>query len=58
MNVTIELIITKMFPLVICFFMSLMAYHVTYRIIPKIKDMFIKSNLYGIDLNKVSSQKM
>mgnify|MGYP007048741617 CR=1 FL=1 len=30
----------------------------TYRVIPKFRDMFIKANLYGIDLNKASGNKV
>lgn len=30
----------------------------TYHIIPKFREMFIKANLYGIDLNKSSGEKV
>ena len=30
----------------------------TYRVIPKFKEMFIKANLFGIDLNKASGEKV
>jgi hypothetical protein len=30
----------------------------TYHLIPRFRDMFIKANLYGIDLNKASGDKV
>ncbi|XP_076231475.1 alg7 dolichyl-phosphate N-acetylglucosaminephosphotransferase [Calliopsis andreniformis] len=47
-----------MFPLLINFAMSVCAYFLTIRLIPRIKSMFIKANLYGIDMNKNSSEKV
>lgn len=46
------------FPILINFLMSVSVYFLTVRLIPKIKDMFIKANLYGIDLNKNSGEKV
>lgn len=34
------------------------AFLVTTRIIPKLKDMFLKANLSGIDMNKQTRDKM
>ncbi|XP_017766086.1 PREDICTED: LOW QUALITY PROTEIN: UDP-N-acetylglucosamine--dolichyl-phosphate N-acetylglucosaminephosphotransferase [Eufriesea mexicana] len=38
--------------------MSIFVYFLTIRLIPRIKDMFIKANLYGIDMNKKSDEKV
>lgn len=38
--------------------MSTTVYFLTIRLIPKIKDMFVKANLYGIDMNKRSGEKV
>lgn len=38
--------------------MSITVYFLTIRLIPKIKDMFVKANLYGIDMNKKSGEKV
>ncbi|KAG5875355.1 hypothetical protein JTB14_027676 [Gonioctena quinquepunctata] len=38
--------------------MSIMAYLATVRIIPGIKDKFIKANLFGIDMSKTTSDKV
>ncbi|XP_006614827.1 UDP-N-acetylglucosamine--dolichyl-phosphate N-acetylglucosaminephosphotransferase [Apis dorsata] len=46
------------FPILINFFMSIIMYFLTIRLIPKIKNMFIKANLYGIDMNKKSGEKV
>jgi len=45
-------------PLTLNFLMSVVAYHVSIRIIPRLKDMFLKANLFGIDLNKQSKEKV
>uniref|UniRef100_A0A1B6CB88 UDP-N-acetylglucosamine--dolichyl-phosphate N-acetylglucosaminephosphotransferase n=2 Tax=Clastoptera arizonana TaxID=38151 RepID=A0A1B6CB88_9HEMI len=37
---------------------SVIAYLGTYSLIPKLREMFIKANLYGIDLNKTSREKV
>lgn len=34
------------------------AYFLTVNLIPGLKAMFLKANLYGVDLNKKSSEKM
>ncbi|XP_019869057.1 UDP-N-acetylglucosamine--dolichyl-phosphate N-acetylglucosaminephosphotransferase [Aethina tumida] len=46
------------FPIVISFIMSIICYIVTVRLIPKVKDMFIKANLFGIDMSKTTSEKV
>lgn len=46
------------FPLIINFIMSIFAYFVTVKIIPGIKDKFIKANLFGIDMSKTTSDKV
>ncbi|KAJ1519626.1 hypothetical protein ONE63_004899 [Megalurothrips usitatus] len=52
-------LIFKMYlPLVFNVIMSFGAYWFTVRIIPKLKDMFLKANLFGIDLNKQSKDKV
>lgn len=38
--------------------MSVGAYCLTVHLIPRIKSMFVKANLYGIDMSKRSSDKM
>ncbi|XP_076749181.1 alg7 dolichyl-phosphate N-acetylglucosaminephosphotransferase isoform X1 [Xylocopa sonorina] len=47
-----------LFPILINFAMSIIAYFLTVRLIPRIKDMFIRANLYGIDMNKNSGEKV
>ncbi|CAK9804602.1 UDP-N-acetylglucosamine--dolichyl-phosphate N-acetylglucosaminephosphotransferase [Anthophora plagiata] len=46
------------FPIFVNFIMSISAYLLTVRLIPRIKHMFIKANLYGIDMNKKSGEKV
>ncbi|XP_043259666.1 UDP-N-acetylglucosamine--dolichyl-phosphate N-acetylglucosaminephosphotransferase [Colletes gigas] len=46
------------FPLLVNLAMSVSAYFLTVRLIPRIKDMFIKANLYGIDMNKSGGEKV
>ncbi|XP_011690369.1 PREDICTED: UDP-N-acetylglucosamine--dolichyl-phosphate N-acetylglucosaminephosphotransferase isoform X2 [Wasmannia auropunctata] len=38
--------------------MSVCAYGLTVRLIPRLKDMFVRANLYGIDMGKRSSGKV
>ncbi len=38
--------------------LSCVAFWVTFRVIPRLKDMFIKANMYGIDMSKTSKEKM
>lgn len=38
--------------------MSICAYFLTKRLIPRLKNMFIDANLYGVDMNKKSKPKM
>lgn len=38
--------------------MSMCAYSLTVRLIPRIKSMFVKANLYGVDMSKRSSGKV
>jgi UDP-N-acetylglucosamine--dolichyl-phosphate N-acetylglucosaminephosphotransferase len=46
------------FPVFVNSVMSVVAYIVTLRIIPRFKDMFVKANLYGIDMSKKRKEKM
>ncbi|KAF2905694.1 hypothetical protein ILUMI_00478 [Ignelater luminosus] len=46
------------FPIVINAIMSIIAYVITVKLIPKLKDMFIKANLFGIDMSKRTSEKV
>lgn len=46
------------FPIVINALMSIVAFSITIRLIPKLKDMFIKANLFGIDMSKRTSDKV
>lgn len=46
------------FPIVINLLMSIGAYFITVRLIPGIKDKFIKANLFGIDMSKTTSDKV
>ncbi|ERL89366.1 hypothetical protein D910_06737 [Dendroctonus ponderosae] len=48
----------KMFPHVVNIFMAFLSYLVTLRVIPKLKDKFIKANLFGIDMSKTTSDKV
>ncbi|CAG9763011.1 unnamed protein product [Ceutorhynchus assimilis] len=47
-----------LFPLVVNIIMALIAYLVTLRVIPKLKEKFIKANLFGIDMSKTTSDKV
>ncbi|KYB27827.1 UDP-N-acetylglucosamine--dolichyl-phosphate N-acetylglucosaminephosphotransferase-like Protein [Tribolium castaneum] len=47
-----------LFPLIVSAFMSTVAYIITVRLIPKLRDMFIKANLFGIDMSKTTSEKV
>ena len=46
------------FPILFNFVMSVTVYFLTVRLIPRIKNMFVKANLYGIDMNKKSGEKV
>lgn len=46
------------FPLVLNVFFSFLSYLVTVRAIPRLKEKFIKANLFGIDMSKTTSDKM
>lgn len=46
------------FPLFVNAIMSITTYVATVRLIPKLKDMFIKANLFGIDMSKTNSEKV
>ncbi|CAG9864445.1 unnamed protein product [Phyllotreta striolata] len=46
------------FPILINFLMSIVAYFLTARLIPGIKEKFIKANLFGIDMSKTTSDKV
>lgn len=45
-------------PLFINILMSIVAYFATSRLIPSMENMFIKANLYGVDMNKKSTKKV
>ncbi|KAJ8927098.1 hypothetical protein NQ314_020370 [Rhamnusium bicolor] len=46
------------FPIFVNLIMSVVTYFVTVRLIPKLRDMFIKANLFGIDMSKTTSEKV
>ncbi|KAK2580462.1 hypothetical protein KPH14_006204 [Odynerus spinipes] len=46
------------FPLSVNAVMSIGAYFFTVNLIPRVKDIFVKANLYGIDMSKKNSQKI
>ncbi|XP_056648406.1 UDP-N-acetylglucosamine--dolichyl-phosphate N-acetylglucosaminephosphotransferase [Diorhabda sublineata] len=46
------------FPLLINLGMSILAYYLTVRLIPGLKEKFIKANLFGIDMSKTTSDKV
>ncbi|XP_043277701.1 UDP-N-acetylglucosamine--dolichyl-phosphate N-acetylglucosaminephosphotransferase [Venturia canescens] len=46
------------FPVGVNVLMSAFAFFVTVQLIPKLQDMFIKANLYGVDMNKRESGKV
>uniref|UniRef100_A0A1B6F1B3 UDP-N-acetylglucosamine--dolichyl-phosphate N-acetylglucosaminephosphotransferase n=1 Tax=Cuerna arida TaxID=1464854 RepID=A0A1B6F1B3_9HEMI len=45
-------------PLCVNLLMSVVTYYLTQRLIPNLKDMFLKANLFGIDMNKTSKDKI
>lgn len=45
-------------PLCINFSLSLLGFVLTLRVIPKFRDMFLKANLYGIDMGKANNNKI
>lgn len=49
---------TMLFPIFVNGIMSVISYFLTVRLIPKFKEMFIKGNLFGIDMNKKEGKKM
>jgi UDP-N-acetylglucosamine--dolichyl-phosphate N-acetylglucosaminephosphotransferase len=55
---SVALVITMWFPIIVNVTVSVVAYVVTVRIIPRFKDMFVKANLYGIDMSKSRKEKM
>ncbi|KAJ4444375.1 UDP-N-acetylglucosamine--dolichyl-phosphate N-acetylglucosaminephosphotransferase [Periplaneta americana] len=46
------------FPIVVNTSVSVVSYLVTVRLIPRFKDMFIKANLFGIDMSKSRKEKI
>lgn len=46
------------FPVLVNSMLSVVAYVVTLRIIPRFKDMFVKADLYGVDMSKSRKEKM
>ncbi|XP_968050.1 UDP-N-acetylglucosamine--dolichyl-phosphate N-acetylglucosaminephosphotransferase [Tribolium castaneum] len=57
-DVTLDRNWKMLFPLIVSAFMSTVAYIITVRLIPKLRDMFIKANLFGIDMSKTTSEKV
>lgn len=47
-----------MWPIIILFLLSVIAYFITDELIPKLKNLFITAGLFGIDLCKVSKGKI
>jgi UDP-N-acetylglucosamine--dolichyl-phosphate N-acetylglucosaminephosphotransferase len=45
-------------PLVINFLMSVCAYVATVQLIPSLRDMFLRANLCGVDMNKKEKLKV
>jgi UDP-N-acetylglucosamine--dolichyl-phosphate N-acetylglucosaminephosphotransferase len=50
--------INMWFPVLVNSVVSVVAYLVAVRIIPRFKDMFVKANLCGIDMSKKRKEKM
>lgn len=48
----------KFFPLIVNASMCCFMHIVTLKLIPKLKSMFIKANLFGIDMSKTTSEKV
>ncbi|KAL1489802.1 hypothetical protein ABEB36_013734 [Hypothenemus hampei] len=46
------------FPLIANMIIAFISYVVTVRVIPKLKEKFIKANLFGIDMSKTTSDKV
>lgn len=46
------------FPIVVNTLVSVVSYLVTVRLIPRFKDMFVKANLFGIDMSKSRKEKI
>ena len=38
--------------------LSILGFFLSLNVIPKFKDMFIKANLFGVDLNKVEKRQV
>ncbi|XP_018573758.1 UDP-N-acetylglucosamine--dolichyl-phosphate N-acetylglucosaminephosphotransferase [Anoplophora glabripennis] len=57
-DVDTDLTWKMLFPVIVNLIMSFITYIVTVRLIPKLKDMFIKANLFGIDMSKTTSEKV
>lgn len=57
-DVDTDLTWKMLFPVIVNLIMSFVTYFVTVRLIPKLKDMFIKANLFGIDMSKTTSEKV
>jgi UDP-N-acetylglucosamine--dolichyl-phosphate N-acetylglucosaminephosphotransferase len=51
-------IVKMWFPVLVNCLLSVVAYVVTVRIIPRFKDTFVKANLYGVDMSKSRKEKM
>lgn len=47
-----------LFPICINAVMSVIAFGSTVYLIPRVKPMFVKANLYGIDMSKKSNEKV
>jgi UDP-N-acetylglucosamine--dolichyl-phosphate N-acetylglucosaminephosphotransferase len=55
---SLVLIIKMWFPILVNSVVSVVAYLVAVRIIPRFKDMFVKANLYGVDMSKSRKEKL
>lgn len=55
---SVALVIKMWFPIIVNVIMSVVAYVVAVRIIPRFRDMFVNANLYGIDMSKSRKEKM
>ncbi|XP_046740285.1 UDP-N-acetylglucosamine--dolichyl-phosphate N-acetylglucosaminephosphotransferase [Diprion similis] len=53
-----EVLLKMNYPIYANMLMSIVSYFLTVRLIPKFRDMFIKGNLYGIDMNKKDGGKV
>lgn len=45
-------------PLVVNLLMSIISFYLTQRLIPNLREMFLKANLFGYDMNKTTRYKV